>query len=125
MTEQELQWLKDLYEYYVFPGRAAKTVALHCDHWTKILFMELKSKREKTILTNDQHAVLSIDGVYIDLEFNAFIVDFDWPTRGIDSTVQYKPIHPNYAVLRDQIFKYYSSPAKQGFHLWTSEVFNK
>jgi hypothetical protein len=123
MTQQELQWLKDICEYYIIPGRERTSTALHCDHWTKLLYLHLKSKRNKEILSNESHSVLSLDGMYIDIELNAFIVDFDWKTRSIDSTAVFKPINPDFKVLRDQIFKYYSKPATEGHHLWHNKVF--
>lgn len=123
MTNNDLEWLKDLYEHYVVPGRERGSTAIHCDHWSKIIYLDLKSKKNKEILANDAHSCLSIDGIYIDLEFNAFIVDFDWKTRSIDSTAVFKPIHPKFMVRRDQIFKYYSKPATEAYHLWHNRVF--
>jgi len=123
MTQQELQWLRELYKNYIIPGKACGSNAMHCDHWSKILYLDLRAKQYKEILSNDDHACLSIDGMYIDLEFNAFIVDFDWKTRSIDSTAIFKPINPDFKVLRDQIFKYYSKPATEAHHLWHNRVF--
>jgi len=123
MTQQELQWLRELYKNYIIPGRAYGSNAMHCDHWTKLLYLDLKSKHNKEILSNESHSVLSLDGMYIDIELNAFIVDFDWKTRSIDSTAVFKPINPDFKVLRDQIFKYYSKPATQVHHLWHNKVF--
>lgn len=108
-----MKWLSDLYEHYVIPGRAAGSTALHCDHWAKILFMELRAKQDKKILSNEDHSVLSIDGVYVDLELNAYIKDFNWGTVSIDSSVIYFPINSKFVVQRDQMFQYYSKPAKE------------
>lgn len=123
MTQQELQWLRELYKNYIISGRACNSSAMHCDHWSKLLYLELKSKHCKEILINKSHSVLSLDGMYIDLELNAFIVDFDWKTRSIDSTAVILPIHPNFCVLTDQIFDYYSKPATAAYHLWHNRVF--
>lgn len=123
MNNNDLEWLKDLYENYTLPGRVRSSGALHCDHWSKLLYLHLKSKQHKEILSNDRHSCLSIDGLYIDLQFNAFIIDFDWKTKSIDSTAILKRIHPNFPVLRDQIFDYYSKPAIAAYHLWHNKVF--
>ena len=123
MTQQELQWLKDIYEYYIIVGRNPISRPLHCDHWSKLLYLHLKSKQHKEILINNIHSVLSLDGMYIDLELNAFIVDFGWKSRSIDSTDVILPIHPAFSVLTDQIFDYYSKPATAAYNLWHNKVF--
>jgi hypothetical protein len=123
MTKQELQWLKDIYEHYIIPGRNPISRPLHCDHWSKLLYLHLESKYCKEILINKSHSVLSLDGMYIDLELNAFIVDFNWKTKSIDSTAVILPIHPNFCVLTDQIFDYYSKPATAAYNLWHNKVF--
>jgi len=122
MTDLELQWLRDIYEYYIIPGRERASTALHCDHWNKLLYVYLKSKHNKEILSNESHSVLSLDGMYIDIELNAFIVDFNWKTCSIDSTAVFLPIHPRFMVQRDQIFKFYSKPALESHHLWHNRV---
>ena len=123
MNNNDLEWLKDLYENYTMPGRVRSSGALHCDHWSKLLYLHLKSKQHKEILINNIHSVLSLDGMYIDLELNAFIVDFGWKSRSIDSTDVILPIHPAFSVLTDQIFDYYSKPATAAYNLWHNKVF--
>lgn len=123
MTELEIQWLKDIYQYHITPARNQGCSALHCDHWSKLLYLHLKSKRNKEILSNDTHSVLSIDGMYVDIEFNAYIVDFNWSQRAIDSTVCFKAINPDFAIRRDEIFHYYSKPATEAHHLWHNKIF--
>jgi hypothetical protein len=123
MTKQELQWLKDIYEYYIIPGKNHLSVPLHCGHWSKLLYLHLKSKYCKEILINKSHSVLSLDGMYIDIELNAFIVDFNWKSKSIDSTAVVLPIHPAFLVLTEQIFDYYSKPATAAYNLRSNKVF--
>jgi hypothetical protein len=122
MNNNDLEWLKDLYENYIMPGRVRTSEALHCRHWSQLLYLNLQHKKDKEILSNDRHSCLSIDGLYIDLEYNAFIVDFDWKTKSIDSTAIIKPIHPKFVIYRDSIFKFYNTRATGAYNIWHSKV---
>lgn len=128
MTDTEIQWLKDVYKHYIMTGRASLpgkgfSRPLHCDHWGNLIYLKVKAKFSKEILSHSTHSVCAVDGVLVDLELNAFIEDFDWKTRAIDSKVRFKPINPEFPVLRDEIFRYYSTPATESHHLWHNRVF--
>ncbi len=122
MTAEEKRWLEELYEYYVIPGREHLPPAMQCTHWSRIAFIVLKSNIGKIILSNDKHSALFLDGVLIDVEFNAFIVGFNWKLTAITAGARINPINSNYPPEYTQIYKFYSSPATEGFHLWHNKV---
>jgi hypothetical protein len=121
MTAEELNWMRQVYQYYIVPG-SEKSTALHCTHWTNLLFTELKANQYKIILSNDEHSCLFIDGVHVDLQYNAFIVGFDWKSTAITPEAIIKPINPKFSPKNFEIYKYYSKPATQKFTLWREEV---
>jgi hypothetical protein len=122
MTKEELQWLSEIYEYYILPARTVGKSSLNCSHWSRLLFMNLKSSSNKIILENKKHSVLLLEGVYIDVEFNAFIVGFDWKSTAITDQAKIVRICSKYPPETSQIYKFYSSPATEGSHLWHNKV---
>ena len=123
MTAEEKRWLEELYECYVLPGKEHGSTAMQCTHWSRIAFVVLKSNIEKIILSNDKHSALFLDGVLIDIEFNAFIVGFDWKSTAITAGARIMPINSNYPPEYTQIQEFYSKPATEGFHLWHNTVY--
>lgn len=113
MTLQEMQWLQLLYERHVLyehepKFQAAKTNALHCTHWAFLLYHSLSGKN-KFIKHNNDHSVCVIDGIYIDMECNAFIKNFNWDiTHKLDNAIL-APIHPLFAVKNHLLDKFYKS----------------
>ena len=124
MTAEEKRWLEELYECYVLPGKEHGSAAMHCTHWSRIAFVVLKSNVEKIILSNDKHSALFLDGVLIDIEFNAFIVGFDWKSTAITTGTKIMPINPKYPPEYAQIYKFYTTKATLGFHLWHNTIYN-
>ena len=123
MNKEYLDWLASLYEYYVLPGRRAGQQSLNCHSWSRLAFLKISVFiKEKTILSNEIHSALFLDGVYIDVEFNAFITGFDWKSTAITDQARIVPICSKYSPEIDQIYKFYSSPATEGFHLWHNKV---
>jgi hypothetical protein len=122
MTAEEKRWLEELYECYVLPGKEHGSTAMQCTHWSRIAFVILKSNVEKIILSNDKHSALFLDGVLIDIEFNAFIVGFDWKSTAITGDARIAPINYKYPPETSQIYKFYSSPATEGYNLWHNKI---
>ena len=112
MTNEELIWMRQVYQWYIVPG-AENSNALHCSHWSNLLFTVLKANKYKIILSNEEHSCLFIDGVYVDLQYNAFIVGFDWKSTAITPEAIIKPINPKFSLKNSEIYRYYSKPATQ------------
>ena len=113
MTQQELQWLELLYERHVLyehepKFQATKTTALNCTHWAYLLYHSLSGKN-KVIKYNNDHSVCVINGIYIDMECNAFIKNFDWDSGYSLENAVLAPIHPIYAVKHHLLKKFYRS----------------
>lgn len=115
MTQQELQWLQLLYERHVLyehdpKFQSAKSVALHCTHWAYLLYHSLSGK-SKFIKYNNDHSVVVIDNIYIDMECNAFIKNFDWDNIYIMDNATLASIHPLFPIKHHLLSKFYRSTA--------------
>jgi hypothetical protein len=121
MTNEELIWMREVYQCYIVPG-ADKSNALHCSHWSNLLFTVLKANKYKIILSNDKHSCLFIDGVHVDLQYNAFIVGFDWKSTAITPEARIAPINPKFPPKKFEIYRFYAKPATHKFTLWKEEV---
>lgn len=113
MTQQELQWLQLLYERHVLyehepKFQAAKKLALHCTHWAYLLYHALSDKN-KIIKSNDEHSVCVINGIYIDMECNSYIKNFDWDNSCDLSAATILPIHPLFPIKHHLLEKFYVS----------------
>jgi hypothetical protein len=123
MTEEEQLWLAAIYENYIIQAKIRKTNVLHCEHWSKFVYLHISANKHKILLTNSQHSVCYIDGILVDLEFNAFIKDWGWNSSPMPPNAQYKPISSNYPPIHDEIKSNYSKPATISYHLWHNKVF--
>lgn len=108
-----MQWLQLLYERHVLyehepKFREAKTIALHCNHWSYLLYHSLSSKN-RVIKYNNDHSVCVVNGIHIDLECNAFIKNFNWDiTHKLDNAI-IAPINPLFAVKDYLLERFYRS----------------
>jgi hypothetical protein len=118
MNKQDQDWLCEVYENFILPGRRRGSKALHCDHWSKMVYLSIKAERNKRILCNGIHAACIIDGIIVDLEFNAYIKDWGWNSTPIDlKKAVMKPISDNWPIEIGEISNFYNISAKFGYKL--------
>jgi hypothetical protein len=125
MNETELQWLADIYENYIKQAHNRGIKVLHCDHWSKLVYLHVLTSKRKFILVNDDHAVCCIDGILVDLQNNVFIKDWGWASSPMPTNAQCKPICSKYRIIHSEIKANYSKPATQSYHLYYDVFFFK
>lgn len=123
MTDDEKAWLASIYENYIIQAKIRHKNTLHCDHWSKLVYLHVSASKHKILLTNSSHAACHIDGILVDLEFNAYIKDWGWNSSPIPPNVQYIPISTNYPSNHAEIKLNYSSPATRSYNLWNNRAF--
>ena len=123
MTETEQKWLADIYENYIKQGYNRGIKVLHCDHWSKLVYLHVLTSKHKFILVNDSHSVCWLDGVLVDLELNAFIKDWGWAYSSMPPDAQCKPICSKYPIIHEEIKANYSKPATKLFLIKYKGIF--
>lgn len=127
MTREELDWLELLYERHVLyehepKFQAAKALALHCTHWSYLLYHTL-SDADKSIWYNNEHTVCVVNGIHIDMECNAFIKDLDWKHNFDTSRAKLVQIHPRHPIKHHLLSMFYRSPAIGCYKLTKNVIF--
>ena len=123
MTDDEKTWLSNIYKSYVIQAKIKEINVLHCDHWSRVVYQHISALKYKVILANDQHAVCCIDGILVDLEFNAFITDWGWNVSSIPLNPVLVPICSLYSINKKDIERFYSKKATKLFKIDYKEVF--
>jgi len=109
MRKEDRDWMCSVYKHIIYPNRALKL--LNCATWDKILYDRLKYIEDREIQTGNIHTVLVAHGVYIDLECNAYLFNFDWKTQIWNENIRVVPINEEFPVEYEYLSRFYAECA--------------
>ena len=109
MRQEDKQWLRDIYEHIVFPLRDLRL--LNCTSWEQILYHKLNYVENKEVHTGKMHTVVVAYGVYLDLECNAYLFNFDWKTQSWNENIRVVAINDRFPVRYDLLSAFYAEKA--------------
>jgi hypothetical protein len=109
VRQEDMEWMSKVYESIIQPNRGLKL--LTCTAWDTILYHKFCYIVNREIQTNNKHTVLVAHKVYIDLECNAYLYNFDWKTQVWNENIRVIPINKRFIVRYDLLQSFYAEKA--------------
>jgi hypothetical protein len=109
VRQEDMEWMSKVYESIIQPNRGLKL--LTCTAWDTILYHKFCYIGKREIQTNNRHTVLVAHKVYIDLECNAYLYNFDWKTQVWNENIRVIPINKRFIVRYDLLQSFYAEKA--------------
>jgi len=109
VRQEDREWLCSIYKHIIHPNRELKLVS--CNSWNLVLYHKLNYIEDREIQTGNMHTVLVLRGVYIDLECNAYLFNFDWKTQVWNENIRVVPINEHFPVEYEFLRRFYAEKA--------------
>ena len=111
LKKEDSEWLKKVYEFIIYPNRNHRL--LNCSSWDKLIYTRLGYINNKEIQTNETHTVCVVEGVYIDLECNSYLLNFDWKTSSWNDNIKIIPINDKFPIEYYFLHNFYRNKASK------------
>ena len=109
VRKEDRDWMCSIYKHIIHPNKELKLVS--CNSWGLILYSKLNYIENREIQTNNKHTVLVAHKVYIDLECNAYLFNFDWKTQVWHENIRVVPINEEFPVEYEYLSRFYAEKA--------------